>query len=99
MKPNSFCCECGKACRAPRGNWNAQRVSLCSSKVCRRKRKSALQKERRKQTVLPLGLAADAPIGAPLKRARQSSVKSRVGRLGTRKDSRRKTKFFGGLVD
>jgi hypothetical protein len=68
MRNNSHCCECGRPCRAPRGNWNAKSVSLCSSVVCRRKRKSALQKERRKQKTLPLGLSAGALRRAPLKK-------------------------------
>lgn len=51
MKPkfNSTCSECGKPCMAPRGNFNAQKVSLCSTGNCKRRRKTALQKNRRKQ--------------------------------------------------
>jgi hypothetical protein len=99
MRPNSYCCVCSAPCRAPRGNWNATRVSLCPSKVCRRKRKSALQKERRKQGILPLGLAADAPKRAPLKTKSGAARPGKAPLTGKRRDSKRKLKFFGGLVD
>lgn len=52
MKYDSHCIECGKPCMAPRGNLNANRVSLCKSKKCRRIRKTILQRERRRQKEL-----------------------------------------------
>lgn len=53
-KFDSHCVECKKPCMAPRGNFNANRVSLCKSPKCRRSRKSALQREARKQKELLL---------------------------------------------
>lgn len=52
MTEKLTCCECGKPTRAPKGNWNARKVVLCKSQTCRRKRKTALQKERRRQKEL-----------------------------------------------
>lgn len=52
-KPDSFCVECGEPAFAPKGNFNINRVTLCESKKCIRQRRSALQKERRKQKALP----------------------------------------------
>lgn len=51
---DSHCIECKRPCKAPRGNFNAQRVSLCKRKKCRRDRKTALQREARKQLDLVL---------------------------------------------
>ena len=48
------CVECGQPTTLPKGNWNARAVVLCESKKCRRKRKTALQKERRRQMTLTL---------------------------------------------
>ena len=54
MKPkyNSHCEVCKRPCVAPRGNFNAQRISLCQRPECRRRRKTELQKERRRQQEL-----------------------------------------------
>lgn len=58
MKPtqtlDSHCVVCKCPAAAPRGNFNAKRVTLCLSPECRRQRKSELQRERRRQLVLPL---------------------------------------------
>jgi hypothetical protein len=55
MKRNQFdahCDECKQPCKRPKGNWNKGKVSLCKSVVCRRKRKTALQNQRRKKLSL-----------------------------------------------
>jgi hypothetical protein len=79
MKKNTFCCECGGPCKAPRGNWNARRVALCQKITCRRKRKTALQKERRKQGELFRVASAGAPSGLRPKRvAGDSPVKAKA---------------------
>lgn len=52
MKFNAVCSECGRKCMAPKGNWNAKRVVICKLQKCRRARKTALQKQRRKQKEL-----------------------------------------------
>lgn len=76
-KFNARCSECGRPCKAPTGNWNARTVVICRLKKCKRARKTALQRERRKQKEL-------FPLEA---------------RKRVKKDSQRKLKFFGGLVD
>lgn len=53
-KFNSNCCVCKKPAMAPKGNFNAQRVTLCKRAKCRRLRKTKLQKERRRQKELEL---------------------------------------------
>lgn len=50
---DSFCCVCKEPANAPRGNFNAKRVTLCKKKRCRRQRKSELQREQRRQKNLP----------------------------------------------
>ena len=52
MKYNSNCIECGKPAMAPKGNFHAKSVTLCKRPQCRRRRKTALQKERRKQKIM-----------------------------------------------
>lgn len=76
MKFDSHCIVCKKPAFAPRGDWNRNTVTLCKSKKCHRKRKSELQKERRRQK--------------ELFKAEKNPAK--------KKDSKRKTKFFGQLV-
>jgi hypothetical protein len=56
------CVECGKPTAPPKGNWNAQRVVICKAKKCRRQRKTALQKERRRQMLINFEASA-AKIG------------------------------------
>jgi hypothetical protein len=48
-KFDSHCIICKRPCFAPKGNWNAKKVTLCASPKCFRQRKTELQKERRKQ--------------------------------------------------
>ena len=51
---DSHCIVCKKPAHSPKGNFNAQRVTLCERKKCIRQRRTELQRERRKQQVLPL---------------------------------------------
>ncbi len=49
---DSHCVVCKKPCRAPRGNFHANSVSICKRKKCQITRKTELQKERRRQRIL-----------------------------------------------
>jgi len=51
-KYDRHCCVCAAPCAAPRGNFNAKKVSLCGKKKCRLQRRSELQRERRKQIIM-----------------------------------------------
>lgn len=42
---------------APQGNFNAQRISLCNKRKCRRQRKTELQRAQRRQKMLALPFA------------------------------------------
>ena len=85
MKNNSRCVECGKPAMAPKGNWNLKSVTLCKNRKCRRKRKIALQRERRKQKLLKLTEVK------PAKRSKHDSMPtSRTAKAA------RKLAFYGG---
>lgn len=51
-KFDSHCEICKRACFAPRGNYNAKRISLCDRLPCIRKRRCELQRARRAQREL-----------------------------------------------
>jgi hypothetical protein len=55
-KFDSFCVVCKKPAQSPAGFSNVNKVTLCRAKVCRRQRKTELQKARRRQLVLKLDL-------------------------------------------
>ena len=81
------CCECGKPTQPPSGNWNAQRVVLCDSKKCRRLRKSALQRERRRQQVMQF-----------IKAKCEAEMAASPMPVGVRKNNPKKSAFFGQKV-
>lgn len=81
-KFDSHCVECGKPCMAPRGNFNASRVSLCKSPRCRRMRKTKLQKDRRRQQIL-------AFMDEPAVRARLVLKSAEVAKKGSQAIPRR----------
>lgn len=67
---NSFCVICKKPAKAPAGFSNVHKVTLCPSKVCRRTRKTELQKARRRQLMINPDLigydiAATKPVLPP----------------------------------
>jgi hypothetical protein len=55
-KFDSFCVVCKKPAQSPAGFSNVNKVTLCRAKVCRRQRKTELQKARRRQLFLKLDL-------------------------------------------
>ena len=54
VKFNSHCEVCKKPAMAPEGNFNAKKITLCRNPKCHRRRKTELQKERRRQQLLAL---------------------------------------------
>lgn len=84
---DSHCVECKQPCFAPRGNFNAHRVSLCKSKVCRRARKTALQREARKQLDLVLS-----------ETRRRRTAKRAAAKSATLTKAEKKRKFFSQVV-
>lgn len=60
LKYNSHCFICKKPAVGPKGNYNAQRITLCKSPKCHRQRKNNLQNYRRRQ----LKLALFCPLAA-----------------------------------
>lgn len=98
MKYDSHCCVCKKPCMAPRGNFNVNRVSLCTDKVCRRTRKTELQREARKQKELPL-VNLDKDQGLPTGKLKTPKVRShRVRKNSKAARAERKRKFFSQVV-
>ena len=51
-KYDSHCIVCKTPCFAPKGNFNAKRVTICGKKKCRNKRRAECQRNRRSQMVL-----------------------------------------------
>lgn len=87
-KHNARCSECGRACPAPRGNWNLRKAVLCHLKKCHRARKTALQRERRKQKDL-----------FPAERLTGITAAQRDLFKEAQAKANRKAKFFGQSVD
>jgi hypothetical protein len=73
---NSHCVVCKKPCCAPRGNWNANSVSLCKSKKCRTQRRTELQRKRRKQKLMAFAMKPTKK--SKVKLARSSKHNSRA---------------------
>jgi len=51
---DTCCVVCKKPCASPKGNFNANRVAICKREKCVLKRRTELQRERRKQMQLKL---------------------------------------------
>jgi predicted nucleic acid-binding Zn ribbon protein len=73
---NSHCIVCKKPAMAPKGNFNANRATLCLSAKCRRRRKTQLQQVRRMQRELKLGLKPTDRQAPPS--SRKKTPKQRV---------------------